>query len=250
MTVSRVGSRHSSWPRLGPVCGRMPMRMSWASKWRSTLRIVPNLSNWSNTIRTLSAGLFIGVEFVPAVRRADIPDRRSLEDLPAADLVQQSLPHPPAQDVQLGLGHDPSEPEQEPVVVVDRVIQAVLITQQGAKHRAKLKQLVPVLARAGEPAHLQAEDQPDVIESDFCKEALKAESPFGCGPTLPLIVVDDEDPIGRPAELGGPVGEGVLTVGRFPVLGHLLGGGLADVNDGQAVKVPGLDLARESESDA
>lgn len=63
--------------------------------------------------------------------------------------------------------------------MVDRVVQAVLITQQGAKHRAKLKQLVPVLARPGEPAHLQAEDQPDVIESNFGKEALKAESPFG-----------------------------------------------------------------------
>lgn len=45
------------------------------------------------------AGLFIGVEFVPALLRADIPDRRSLEDLPASDLVQQPLPHPPAQDV-------------------------------------------------------------------------------------------------------------------------------------------------------
>ena len=89
-----------------------------------------------------------------------------------------------------------------------------------------------------------------MIEADLGKEALKAESPLGCGPALALIVVDDEDAVGRPAEFGGPVGEGVLTVGRFPVLGHLLGGGLADVNDGQAVEVPGLDLGRESESDA
>ena len=134
--------------------------------------------------------------------------------------------------------------------MVGRVVQAVLIGQKGTKHRAQLKQLVPVLARPSESAHLQAEDQPDVIETNLSKKPLKAESPFGRGPTLPLIVVDDEDPIGRPAELGGPVGEGVLTVSRFPVLGHLMGGGLADVDDGQAVEVPGLDLGRESETDA
>jgi hypothetical protein len=36
---------------------------------------------------------------------------------------------------------------------------------------------------------------------------------------------------------------GERCVSRFPVLGHLMSGGLADVNDGQAFKVPGLDLA-------
>jgi hypothetical protein len=40
------------------------------------------------------------------------------------------------------------------------------------------------------------------------------------------------------------LGEGVLAVGGLAVLGDLLGGGLADVDDGQAVQVPELDLGR------
>jgi hypothetical protein len=58
------------------------------------------------------------------------------------------------------------------------------------------------------------------------------------------------DPIGRPAEFGGSVGEGILSISRFSVLSHLMGGRLAEVNDGQTLKVPGLDLVRENESAA
>ena len=106
------------------------------------------------------------------------------------------MPHPPAEEVQLGLGHDPREPEQEPVVVIGRVVQPVLIGQQGAEHRAQFQELMPVLARAGQPAHLQAEDQPDVVETDFGKQSLEAEPALGRGPALALILVDDENAFG------------------------------------------------------
>src|SRR4051794_14848626 len=101
---------------------------------------------------------------------------------------------------------------------------------------------MPVLARAGQPAHLQAEDQPDVVEADLGEQSLEAQSSFGRGPALALIVVDDEDSVRRPTELDGPIDEPVLAVGGFLVLGDLLGGGLADVDDGQPVGMPGLDL--------
>ena len=242
MTVSRVGSRHSSWPRFGP--GVRPD----ADADVVGEQVAEDLADRAQALELVEdqpddrAGLLVGVEVEPAVRRADVPDRRPQEDLPAADLVEQPLPHPPAEEVQLGLGHDPGEPEQEPVVVVGRVVQPVLIGQQGAEQGAQLQQLVPVLARAGQPAHLQAEDQPDVVEADFGEQPLKAESALGRGPALALILVDDENAIGRPTEFDGPVDEGVLAVGGFPVLGDLLGGGLADVDDGQPVEVPGLDL--------
>jgi len=93
-----------------------------------------------------------------------------------------------------------------------------------------------------QPAHLQAEDQPDVVETDLGKQSLKAQSPLGGGPALALILVDDENAVRRPTEFDGPIDERVLAVGGFPVLGNLLGGGLADVDDGQPVEMPGLDL--------
>ena len=48
--------------------------------------------------------------------------------------------------------------EQEPVVVVGRVVDRVGIGQQHAEPGAQLEQLVPVAIGAGQPAHLQAED--------------------------------------------------------------------------------------------
>ena len=167
---------------------------------------------------------------------------------PRRDLVEEPLPHPAAEEVQLGLGHDPREPEQEPVVVIGRVVQPILVGEQDAEHRTQFDELMPVLARAGQPAHLQAEDQPDVVETDFGEQPLKAQSPLGRGPALALILVDDENAVRRPTEFDGPIDEGVLAVGGFPVLGDLLGGGLADVDDGQPVEMPGLDLGRAEQA--
>ena len=52
------------------------------------------------------------------------------------------------------------------------------------------------------------------------------------------------DAVARPAEGDGAVGQGVLAGGRLLVVDDLLGGGLADVDDGRAVEVPGPELGR------
>ena len=158
------------------------------------------------------------------------------------------MPHPAAEEVQLGLGHDPREPEQEPIVVIGRVVEPIRVGEQGSEDGTQFDELMPVLARAGQPAHLQAEDEPDVVETDLGQQPLKAQSPLGRGPALALIVVDDEDAVGRPTEFDGPMDERVLAVGGFPVLGDLLGRGLADVDDGHPVEMPGLDLGRAEQS--
>lgn len=83
-----------------------------------------------------------------------------------------------------------------------------------------------------------------MVETDFSEQSLKAQSSFGRGPALALIVVDDENSVRRPTELDGPIDEPVLAVGGFLVLGDLLGGGLADVDDGQPVEMPRLDFGK------
>jgi hypothetical protein len=59
---------------------------------------------------------------------------------------------------------------------------------------------------------------------------------------LPQVVVNDDHAFARPAEGDGTVGEGVLAGGGFLMFEDLLGGGLANVDDGGTVEVPGLEL--------
>ena len=244
VTVSRVGSRHSQLAAI-----RAGVRAD-ADADVVGEQVAEDLADRAQALELVEdhaddrTGLLVGIEVEPAVGRADISDRRIEEDLPAADLVEQPLPHPATEEVKLGLGHDPGQPEQEPVVVVGRVIQPVLIRQEGAEQGTQFQQLMPVLAGSGQPAHLQAEDQPDVVQTDLREQPLEAEPVLGRGPALALILVDDENAFGRPTEFDGPVDQSVLAVGGFPVLGDLLGGGLADVDNRQSVEMPGLDLRR------
>ena len=52
---------------------------------------------------------------------------RVIEHLAASRFVQQPLVHAAAQDVQLRFAHGPLQPEQQPVIVVGRIIEPVLI---------------------------------------------------------------------------------------------------------------------------
>jgi hypothetical protein len=109
--------------------------------------------------------------------------------------------------------------------VIGRVVEAIVVGEQDAEDRTQLDDLVPILARAGQPAHLQAEDQPDMVEADLGEQALEAEPSFGRGAALALVLVDDEDALGKPAELDRAVDEGVLAVGGFAIGGDLVRGG-------------------------
>src|SRR6185369_3939783 len=116
------------------------------------------------------------------------------------------------------------------------------VGQQHAVAAAQFQQVVPVLAAARQPAHLQPEYQPDVVEGDLGQQPLEAGSPFDGLATLTQVVVDGDDPVTRPAQRHGPVGQGVLAGGGLLVVEDLLRGRLADVDDRQAVEVPGPQL--------
>jgi hypothetical protein len=128
--------------------------------------------------------------------------------------------------------------------MVRRVVQSVLVGQQGTEDGAQLQELVPILARPRQSAHLQPEDEADVVEAHLGEQALEAEAALGAGPAAPLVLVDDEDAVGGPTEFHSAVGEGVLPLRGLGVATNLLGGGLTHVDDGCAFQMPCLDLPR------
>ena len=147
-------------------------------------------SNWSKISRTTAWTCSSGSIAHSPDGEPDVADRGRAEQLAAAGLVQLALVHPLLEDVKLRLAHHPVQAEQEPVVVVGRVVDPVGVGQQHAEAGAQLQQLVPVLARAGQPAHLQAEDQPDVVEGDLGQQPLEAGPALDRLAALAQVVVD------------------------------------------------------------
>jgi hypothetical protein len=182
--------------------------------------------------------LLVRVEVTCPDAALDVADRDGHDQLAAAGLVQLPLVHPLLEDVKLRLVHHAVQAEDETIRMVGRVVHPVGVGQQDPVAGAQLQQLVPVLARAGQPAHLQPEDQPDAVEGDLGQEPLEAGPALDRLAALAQVVVDGGDPIAGPAEGDGAVGQGVLAGGRFLVVGDLLGGRLADVDDGRPVEVP------------
>ena len=77
--------------------------------------------------------------------------------------------------------------------------------------------------------------------ASFRHQALEIRSVGRLGARDPQVVIQDEDPLGRPAQLQGLVPKRVLALGALLVLAHLFEGGLAQVNAGQFLAMSFLD---------
>ena len=66
-------------------------------------------------------------------------------------------------------------------------------------------------ARPGEAAHLQPQDQADMVQCNLGQQALAAAPVRGAFATLALIFIDDNDPVLRPAQGDGSLAQPVLA---------------------------------------
>src|SRR5262249_13546403 len=129
------------------------------------------------------------------------------------------------------------QPEQEAVVGISGIVDAVLVCEQGPKDSTHLQKIIPIFVVAGDVAHLDSQDQADMLHGNFGEDSLKT-TPFVGGPAaLSLIVVDDQNPIPGPSPSYRQVGEGVLPFPRFAMSEDLLGIGLAHVHDEEEIEV-------------
>ena len=140
-----------------------------------------------------------------------------------AELATQSLGTLPGvqarlEQMQLCLAHRAFETQQKAVVEVARVVDAIGVGDEGVEQGADLEQLVPIAAGAGEPRHLDAEDQPDMAEANLGHQTLEAGPVGGGRPRAAEIVVDHQHLPARPAELAGAFDKRVLQPDRLAVL--------------------------------
>ena len=194
------------------------------------------------------ADLLVGVHLDPFRGELDVAGGHAVKEFAALGLVQpasfQSIPH----SNKLEFADRSLQTEKKPVVGILRVVDAVLVGEDRPEDGTHLQEIVPILVVAGDAAHLDPEDQADMLHGNFGQEALKSAPLVGRPAALSLIVIDDHDAIPGPPQGDRMVGEGILPFPRFPMVENLLGIGLAHVNDGETIEVKIEDLRRSQDA--
>ena len=94
--------------------------------------------------------LGVGVEHDAVLGVVDESDGEGDPQLAAARPALDAAAQPGAEQMEFGLAHGALEAEEEPVVEVGGVVDAVLVEDQGVGEGAQLEQPVPVGVVAGE----------------------------------------------------------------------------------------------------
>jgi hypothetical protein len=186
----------------------------------------------------------IGVEHDMPGAVVDQAGRQAHPQLAAAGGRQLPAAQPGPDEMQFGLGHGAFEAEQQPVVELAGIVEAVLVADQRRGQRADLQQPVPVGVVAGQPGHLQAEYDPGPAHADLGDQVLEAFPVGGTGTGVPLVGVDGDDLGGGPAQRGGALAQRVLAGGGLGVVEDLFERGLAHIQVGVAGQVAGGHLHR------
>ena len=187
-------------------------------------------------------GLLVRVQDDLPGRAADVPDRQRDRQLAALGLGQLARQHPLPDQVQLCLAHRPFQPQQQPVVIKPRIIDAVRIGQQHPGQGAQLQQLMPVPAGPRQPGHLDAQHDAHTSHRDLGDEPGKARPGIGRRGRHTQIVIDHHDQRPRPAQRRSPLRQRVLQPRRLRMLKDLLPARLADIHHRRPVPVLGTDL--------
>src|SRR5262249_19443582 len=106
-------------------------------------------------------------------------------DIPAGEVEKQRAPFGLVQPVafqsimhenQLIFTNGSLKAQDETVLGVTRVIDAVLVRQQRSEDGTHLHEMMPILVVAGHAAHLDPQDQADMIQGNFGQDAVKSRS--------------------------------------------------------------------------
>src|SRR5207253_3289258 len=101
-----------------------------------------------------SLHLLVRVPHYRAVRRVDQPHGKAATELPPPRLAEYPTQKAGAQHVQLRLAHGALEAQQQAIVEVARVVDAILIEDQGVTEGADLQEPMPIRGAPGETRDL------------------------------------------------------------------------------------------------
>ena len=103
------------------------------------------------------------------------------------------------------------------------MIDAVRVADERVGHRAQVQQAIPIGVIPCQARDLKPQDDANVRERYFGSHACEAIALMRCRAREAEIVVDDDDPVGGPAQLLGAFFERVLSSGGLAILLDLPG---------------------------
>lgn len=186
----------------------------------------------------------VGVQNDALVGIEDEPDGQPEAQLAVAGLLQLAAQQPAAQPMQFGLAHRAPESQQQAIVVLVGIVEAVFVDDQGLGQRADLQEPIPIAAGAGQARGFQAQDRPGPAHAHFGEQLLEAIAADRRGARAPLVLVEDGDAFLRPTQSAGALDEMVLARGAGGMRANLEQGGLAHVNERLAVEMFGAEFSR------
>src|SRR5208337_954044 len=174
----------------------------------------------------------VRILFDPAAPDFHIARGHAENQVAATRHLTQRLLRALAEQRQLEFAHRTFHAQQQPIVGMARIVDSVLVDEDGADQSTELYQRVTVAAVAGETRSLDREDGADATVTDCRQQPLEARTGDASARSS-KIVVDDFD--GRPAKLPGPIGKPVLPALALEVVHELIGGRLADIDASDAL---------------
>ena len=151
----------------------------------------------------------------------------------AARLLLQRLLRALAEQRQFKFAHRPFHAEQQPIIGMARIVDSILVDDDGADQSTELDQRMPVAAVARETRSLDREHRADTAVADRRQQPLEARTGDAAAGSS-KIVVDDLD--GRPAKLLGAIGKAVLPPLALVIVRELIRGRLPDIDASAALR--------------
>ena len=126
----------------------------------------------------------------------------------------QSIPH----RVKFHFAHDSLQSKQQAVIRIIRVVYAVFVSQECFEQPTQFKQMMPVLRRTSQAAHFKACNDADMVHRHFSQQPLKPRTMLRAFPTPPLILINHQYALRRPAQCLRMLDQGVLTLAGLAMM--------------------------------
>src|SRR4029077_19261777 len=150
-----------------------------------------------------------------------------------------------AKQRQLEFAHRPLHPKQQPIIRMARIVDSVLVDDDGPDQSTELDQRVPVATVARQSRRFDRQHGAHASLADCSQQALETRSGDAAARATEIIV-DNFD--GGPAKLTSAIGKAILPMAALMIVHQLIGRRLANIDIRAAREMLSRDLGHRQPS--